>query len=84
MIGFKFRGTYNGPIITFIQARLNQGMFDTLDFHLNGVSIQVSGFHCLHYSLHLLFFSFFSFFLRSSFCRFCVVIRLFHPRHNGQ
>ena len=27
---------------------------------------------------------YFSFFLALDFCRFCVVIRFFHPRHNGQ
>ena len=27
---------------------------------------------------------FYSFFLAFDFCRFCVVIRFFHPRHNGQ
>ena len=27
---------------------------------------------------------FFSFFLVFGFCRFCVVFRFFHPRHNGQ
>ena len=26
----------------------------------------------------------FSFFLEFDFCRFCVVVRFFHPRHNGQ
>ena len=29
-------------------------------------------------------FVFFSCFLESDFCRFCVAIRFFHPRHNGQ
>ena len=34
--------------------------------------------------LYLYFFYFFYFFLASDFCWFCVVIRFFHPRHNGQ
>ena len=33
---------------------------------------------------HLHAFFIFLFFLAFDFCRFCVVIRFFHPRHNGQ
>ena len=33
---------------------------------------------------NLLLFFVFLFFLAFDFCRFCVVIRFFHPRHNGQ
>ena len=42
-------------------------------------------FHVLRFKHILQFFLIFkTFFLAFDFCRLCVVIRFFHPRHNGQ
>ena len=73
-IGFSLRiKTINGSHVRIVLV------FDIVLFLKDKRSIQLNTTYNI-----IRFSDFYWFFLAFDFCRFCVVIRFFHPRHNGQ
>ena len=73
-------GAGNGPLVgADIDLELEQNSFK--------VSIYIVSFQVFFFIVRLFFTNilvFLGFFLSFDFCRFCMVIRFFHPLNNGQ
>ena len=91
---YYFKMTISIDCYTGLLVQMWQLVFHRLDTHAIWyvpLWISISMYHCLMKNtvvwiicFHFVLINVIFFFLAFDFCRFCVVIVCFHPRHNGQ